>query len=657
MSSPNEKGHKRRQTRTTTLIALRLSSRYFIRRFDNIMDSPSIRSLSSLLVVPPPKRGFEPTPAPSAPPSSVGESRDDDENHAPQEYYVRDGVECKSIGRWKRLSTAAADEFVTPPTNSKIHPETLAAAYSSDRRSSYFRSSQKGSGKSHHNTPEKKETNSIVKPKCDLLTSEKPHVRSIEFDGDVSSNPVPQHGNSKIFMVGTTKCYSRTLIPPTIYHNTSTDLWVVTINNNNITNSINYASNTNNNTIKAFSFRSEKEARASAYANAPPVMLAFDQWKECMLCGNKFTMFKRPRHCRNCGICICSNFGCCAHWPRTMIPETFNIKKEKNVKVCSSCDTVAKRFQHALLQGQYKLAVELYLTGNVNLRSPFAFKGRGNTEISFPVHCAVEGMSEKLVRWLVDVQHCPVHTISTGHTKRGGMLSAAGIKCLALPSEQRHDFVPTLKTSKGRSVLDIAMKTQHVGILKYLINEKNVSVYEVDDLELALGAVEALSKANTSLDPSQEPEAIEVHKSENGVICANSMKSNTDYVELIKSRTSLGNKAIDTPPKKARIRSLVSPLMEKSHGEQIAALYGAVGGYHGHIDSDDDDEEEANDASDDDNSVCTTIPDLCVDCFQNDISCVATPCGHQMLCLKCSRKYQTCPRCNAKCHFIEVFQP
>ena len=57
------------------------------------------------------------------------------------------------------------------------------------------------------------------------------------------------------------------------------------------------------------------------------------------------------------------------------------------------------------------------------------------------------------------------------------------------------DNVPTLKTSKGRSVIDIAMKTQHVGILRYLINEKNVSVYDVEDIDLALGALEALVKA------------------------------------------------------------------------------------------------------------------------------------------------------------------
>jgi hypothetical protein len=229
-------------------------------------------------------------------------------------------------------------------------------------------------------------------------------------------------------------------------------------------------------------------------------------------------------------------------------------------------------------------------------------------------------------------------------------MSVAGIKSLASGNEMRHEFVPTLKTSMGRSIIDIAMKTQHVGILRYLINEKNVSVYEVEDLELALGAVEALSKASTSLDTSQEPQAIDVNKSDNGSNGADARKSTTENVEVASS----GN-VIDTSPKKARTRSHCSPLVEKSYGEQIAGLYGAIGGYHDNIDSDD--EEEANDSSDDDNSVCTTIPDVCIICCQKDVNCVATPCGHQICCLACSRQRLTCPKCNSKCHFIEIFQP
>lgn len=62
-----------------------------------------------------------------------------------------------------------------------------------------------------------------------------------------------------------------------------------------------------------------------------------------------------------------------------MLPETYNNKStlglSKSVRVCVSCDAVAKRFKNALMMGRYDIAVEGYLTGNVNLRCPFVFKG------------------------------------------------------------------------------------------------------------------------------------------------------------------------------------------------------------------------------------------------------------------------------------------
>jgi hypothetical protein len=306
-----------------------------------------------------------------------------------------------------------------------------------------------------------------------------------------SSKPSSSNSNHKRSMVGMSKVYSRTLVPPTVYHNTATDLWIVTINS--------HADNiVINDSVKAYSFRHGKEARASAYAIAPPVML--DECKECTICATTFTLFKRPRHCRNCRIVICNNYGCCTTWPKKMIPETFNFKKESNVNVCSSCDVLTKKFKHALLLGQYGTAMELYLTGNINLLVPFAFKRRSDNEIMYPIHCAIEGKSEELLRWLIDVQYCLIHAESMANAESGGVIFSVTrmIKSFASNTEKKYVFVPTLKTSKGRSVLDIAMKSRDVGILQYLINEKDVSVYEVEELELALGAVEALANAGSS---------------------------------------------------------------------------------------------------------------------------------------------------------------
>lgn len=527
-----------------------------------------------------------------------------------------------------------------------------------------------------------------------------PSKRSIS-GGAKTKEQQPQ----RIFMIGATKIYSRTLITPTIFHNAVTDLWIVTINTSSkLSSSFTNPSDTSNASVKAFSFRTEKEARASAYANSPPVMIPFSTCKECMLCETKFTLFKRPRHCRNCGICICSNYDCCTVWSKKMIPETFNMKKEGTVKVCTSCNKLAKRFQHALLNGRYGTAVELYLTGNINLRVPFVFKEKGGTKESMlPIHCAIEGRSEKLVRWLVDVQHCPLHILSTGNAKSGGSsvggrlgAGAHMIKSLISEPEKKSkpDFTPTLKTSKGRSVIDIAMKTQDVGILRYLVKEQNVSVYEVEDLDLALMAVEAFVKefpdVDGTYDPSRFSESCTKQKAADIVEGTDSDKKsrvsdggkNRDSIEsalaapVAEKKSNRSKKQTsNASPVKARIYShlIVPPPREKTllprdvhgaHHERVG-LYGAIGGF-AINDSDEEEEEDAelahtvvlNDfGSDDDNSVSTTVPDICMLCKEKDVDCVATPCGHQVCCLSCSNQCLRCPVCSTECHFIEIYQP
>ena len=350
--------------------------------------------------------------------------------------------------------------------------------------------------------------------------------------------------NQNIVLVGSSKIYSRTLIPPTIVHNTITDLWTVTINtsttkkkttkavgmnkislklavgdlfgltlsetytaNNNSTHVTNNSSNTKS---QEYHYRNEKEARANAYALSPPIMIPFDKCNACTLCSRPFTFFTRPRHCRNCGIVICNSYNCGMTWSKKMIPPTYNIKDEQIVNVCTSCNTLAVRFKNALLQGQYGAAMELYLTGNINLRVPYASSSSSSGETMLPIHCAVEGGSEELLRWLVDVHYCPIYDMSSSAKKDdSGIIVAVNdvaekFKSLApltnTAKELEYSFLPTLKTSKGQSLLDIAMMTKHVGIMRYLINEKKVSVYEVHDLKVALGAVEALAMEDANDD-------------------------------------------------------------------------------------------------------------------------------------------------------------
>lgn len=131
-------------------------------------------------------------------------------------------------------------------------------------------------------------------------TPKKTKVTSPKKMTSNDTNDRARTAKPKVTIVGKAKVYSRNLIQPKVYHSTATGLWISTITTS-------FQSSDN---VKAFSFRTEQEARASAYANAPPVMIPLDNCTECMLCDNKFSLLRRRKNCRNCGICICTNFSC-----------------------------------------------------------------------------------------------------------------------------------------------------------------------------------------------------------------------------------------------------------------------------------------------------------------------------------------------------------
>jgi len=157
----------------------------------------------------------------------------------------------------------------------------------------------------------------------------------------------------------------RTLLTSSVFHNPSSDLWITTINTNPKSEGRKHSAKF----LRAFSYSTEREAKESALANAPPRMLNFDDHPYCFICHSKFAVFKRAHHCKNCGVCICSS--CSTSWPSKMVPDTFNIKGNKSVNVCKSCDWLSKAFKQALTKGEMEKVLALYSTGNLNLRCPF----------------------------------------------------------------------------------------------------------------------------------------------------------------------------------------------------------------------------------------------------------------------------------------------
>lgn len=171
-----------------------------------------------------------------------------------------------------------------------------------------------------------------------------------------------------------------------------------------------------------------------------------------------------------------------------MIPETYNRKKEFYPNVCKSCDWLCNAFRKALLEGDCDKAMAIFSTGNVNLYTPFAnVKG----ELFYPIHCAVLGDSLDLLRMLVDENCCPIKSVRANN------------------SQSTQVYTPIL-TSKGRSVLGIALSNENLEIARYLVVEKGVDIASQPDVTMDLlckNFVKVMQFLPSSLVPGgDEPE-------------------------------------------------------------------------------------------------------------------------------------------------------
>jgi len=410
--------------------------------------------------------------------------------------------------------------------------------------------------------------------------------------------------------------YTRMLLSASVYHNQATGLWITIINTNQ--RSSRKGSDAASN-LKAFSFHTEREARESAYANTPPKMLEFDDNPTCFSCKSRFTVFKRASHCRNCGVCVCCS--CSNTWNKVMIPETYNIKNERTVKACNTCNNLATAFQNALLQANFDDALTIYNSGNINLRCPFLNAKTG--EVMFPIHCAVLGGSLKLFLWLVDVHFCPIKMTRTGNRNNQQVTEEL------------------IKTSKKRSVLDIAMTEQRADILQYLVNEKNVSLEGIRDVQTSIAALNAVLKSVPYKKASHNNLYASTSKRtqhHNGPFTNIAAQKNNDNI-CEESRNVCISKNMDTATKKLA-RFDICDLYNKDNdkdNESISII----------------NEEDLSDEI----SVVTTVAETCILCNENFIDCMFTPCGHQLCCHNCSKKIKKCPDCQVNCQVIQIFKP
>ena len=91
----------------------------------------------------------------------------------------------------------------------------------------------------------------------------------------------------------------------------------------------------------------------------------------------------------------------------------------------------------------------------------------------FPIHCAVMGGNLDLVKWLVEVQDCPI----------------------SVRTDPKSEMLLSVQTSKSRTLVDLAMTGRpKIDILGYLIG-KNLSVLDTKDPTLAPKTLQTLMSA------------------------------------------------------------------------------------------------------------------------------------------------------------------
>jgi len=426
--------------------------------------------------------------------------------------------------------------------------------------------------------------------------------------GESPSNPRNNVGCNQDYadtlkMVQRRKLSNYTVLP------TTAGKWLLTISNpNNYHNGNSSGNDGSGNTMKAYSFATEEEAKSAGAALAPPLMTSKKNElnSRCTVCDKKFAVLKRPHHCRNCGSCVCSS--CSVHWPSKMAPDTYNFRNERTVRVCNTCEWVKESFRRALIEGDMERSISMFETGNVNIRCAFAnVKG----DIMFPVHCAAQSGNLELFKWLVESNHCPIATSS---------------QC------DRKQYLEPLLTSKGKDVLSIAMKYNYVPLVRYLVVEKKFSLASITsarvlqrvlETTLRIISIEDCNDTSTQQDPELSYSIID--------------DSTVSSCETVTIPTIVQESAPAVVHTSAFAHDNISCLPTRDESfEEV---------------------ENDNHSLEDEQKTISESKERCIICFSNPLDCVFTPCGHLCCCMECGERIMSCPMCGQKCYSIKTSKP
>ena len=224
-----------------------------------------------------------------------------------------------------------------------------------------------------------------------------------------------------------------------------------------------------------------------------------------------------------------------------------------------------------------------------------------------------------MLQWLVDEHCCPLRSIRISNGKQ---------------RDNSGSYTPIL-TSRGRSLLGIALNNRNIGIVRYLVVEKR----------MLLAAEKGLS--------------------------VDTLVQNLDLVLRILPEAAIGEQALGQSDSRNYSTSCESssgrPSSTSTMGIPESTRMDEQGQASHHMHREDDDgsissvsDEVRNDWFDKSRQATLISPDIpwqCIICCANKINCVATPCGHQMCCLDCGNHIQRCPVCSQQCQFMRVYKP
>lgn len=201
----------------------------------------------------------------------------------------------------------------------------------------------------------------------------------------------------------------------------------------------------------------------------------------------------------------------------------------------------------------------------------------------YPIHFAVLGRSIEVIKWLIDIRCVPLKS-----SKKKRNSSRDG----------------TITTSKGRSVLDMAVASHDIDIVRYMVVEKNISILKYRDIGSALATLDNALRRITILSSSP--------------IVGEEGKGQTANENVIRTCAPTG-KADDITAESKGVEEDME--VERVLSESARA-----------------------------------VEETCIICCSNPIDCVIIPCGHQICCLGCSSEIVDCPICCKKSSFLRTFR-